>query len=168
MFPPSACSRLSRRDSGGYVGAGIPLKRPQVTTETDVRIFVSDDGAVPIQVDLLLRSAWILNLLCLSSMVVSATAWLKSVTVRVAVEKRFTRRPRSSVGGPGPSAPLLPVPPPPTYRSVMNLQLEETSTSLPTYEQATAAAAAFAASVAAATIINQETEESGAFEESLV
>ena len=57
------------KTSPKIIVSGIPRKQPTLTTDKTLRIYVRQDGELPIMLDCLLRFALILNLIGLSGIV---------------------------------------------------------------------------------------------------
>ena len=84
------------KTSPKIIVSGIPRKQPTLTTDKTLRIYVRQDGELPIMLDCLLRFAWILNLIglsgivlhCLTNLQVNIPTYLPSCILSSVVGKR--------------------------------------------------------------------------------
>ena len=75
---------------GRYQGTGVPRWQPTMTTEQTLRIYVRKDGNLPVLLDILLRFAWILNLIGLSGIVLHCLNQLNVSKIAFYRESHFT------------------------------------------------------------------------------
>lgn len=125
LHPPNNPIRRQQRPFANRYGRynmGIPLKFPLISSEKIVRIYVSKSGSLPFYLDILLRFAWILNLLGFSAMVLKGLNNLQSITEKTHIEKRFSERISSSQQRGSEHVPHNPVveTPPPAYHVLVD------------------------------------------------